>query len=268
MSVEDASRTGSDPVTMINVKRKVALHSSLNYTFNDDGEACDGNVVVSRSLDGGLTWKKPVVVFGGQGCDLDPVQIFNDKEWISTDNNPRSRFYGRTYLTWTAFLSHEGEFVESPIMESHSDNGGVTWSKAQEISGSNPALCTFQEEGPAGECDESQASVSTVAPDGTVYVAFMNSQNQALWEPGEQFDDQYLVVKSTNGGASWSTPAFAAGLEDGSRDYPINVDGRQTLTGYQVRVWGAGKIVASLIDGKLYLVYSDNSHGVHDSANR
>jgi hypothetical protein len=265
MSVEDASRTGSDPVTTINVKRKVALHSSLNYTFNDDGEACDGNVVVSRSLDGGLTWKKPVVVFGGQGCDLDPVQIF--KEWISTDNNPRSRFYGRTYLTWTAFLSHEGEFVESPIMESHSDNGGVTWSKAQEISGSNPALCTFQEEGPAGECDESQASVSTVAPDGTVYVAFMNSQNQALWEPGEQFDDQYLVVKSTNGGASWSTPAFAAGLEDGSRDYPINVDGRQTLTGYQVRVWGAGNIVASPIDGKLYLVYSDNSHGVHDSAN-
>jgi hypothetical protein len=267
MSVEDASRTGSDPVTTINVKRGVALHSSLNYTFNDDGEACDGDVVVSRSLDGGLTWKKPVVVFSGQGCDLDPTQIFNDKEWISTDNDPRSRFYGRTYLTWTAFLSHEGEFVESPIMESHSDNGGVTWSKAQEISGSNRALCTFQEEGPAGECDESQASVSTVAPDGTVYVAFMNSQNQALWEPGEQFDDQYLVVKSTNGGASWSTPAFAAGLEDGSRDYPINVDGRQTLTGYQVRVWGAGNIVASPIDGKLYLVYSENSHGVHDSAN-
>ena len=92
MSVEDASRTGSDPVTTINVKRKVALHSSLNYTFNDDGEACDGDVVVSRSLDGGLTWKKPVVAFGGQGCDLDPVQIFNDKEWISTDNDPRSRF--------------------------------------------------------------------------------------------------------------------------------------------------------------------------------
>ena len=107
--------------------------------------------------------------------------------------------------------------------------------------------------------------MSTVAPNGTVYVAFMNSQNQALWEPGENSDDQYLVVKSKNGGEDWSKPAFAAGLEDGSRDYPINVDGRQTLTGYQVRVWGAGNIVASPIDGKLYLVYSDNSHGVHDS---
>jgi hypothetical protein len=267
MSVEDSSRTGSDPVTTIDVKNGVALHSSLNYTFNDNGEACDGDVVVSPSKDGGLTWKKPTQVYSGQGCDLSAVQIFNDKEWISTDNNPHSKYYGRTYLTWTAFLSHSAEYVESPILESHSDDGGKTWSKAQEISGSNAALCTFQTEGPAGECDESQASVSTVGPNGTVYVAFMNSQNQALWEPGENSDDQYLVVKSTNGGATWSKPSFAAGLEDGSRDYPINVDGRQTLTGYQVRVWGAGNIVASPIDGKLYLVYSDNSNGVHDSNN-
>ena len=267
MSVEDASsnRTGSDPVTTIDVKHGVALHSSLNYTFNANGEACDGDVVVSPSSDGGLTWKKPVQVYSGQGCDLSSVQIFNDKEWITTDNNPQSKFYGRTYLTWTAFLSNSGEYVESPILESHSDDGGKHWSKAQEISGSNAALCTFQTAGAAGECDESQASVSTVAPNGTVYVAFMNSQNQALWEPGENSDDQYLVVKSKNGGEDWSKPAFAAGLEDGSRDYPINVDGRQTLTGYQVRVWGAGNIVASPIDGKLYLVYSDNSHGVHDS---
>jgi hypothetical protein len=57
-------------------------------------------------------------------------------------------------------------------------------------------------------------------------------------------------------------------MEDGARDYPINVDGRQTLTGYQVRVWGAGNIVASPKDEhKLYLVFSDNRNGVHDSDN-
>ena len=265
MSVEDASRTGSDPVTTIDVKHGVSLHSSLNYNFNANGEACDGDVVVSPSDDGGLSWKKPVQVYSGQGCDLSSVQIFNDKEWISTDNNRHSKYYGRTYLTWTAFLSNNGEYVESPILESHSDDGGKHWSKAQEISGSNRDLCTFQTQGKRGECDESQASVSTSGPDGTVYVAFMNSQNQALWEPGENSDDQYLVVKSKNGGEDWSKPTFVAGLEDGSRDYPLNVDDRQTLTGYQVRVWGAGNIVASPVDGKLYLVYSDNSHGVHDS---
>jgi hypothetical protein len=265
MSVEDKTRTGSDPVTSIDVKHGVALHSSLNYNFNAAGDACDGDVVVSPSPDGGLTWKKPAVVYGGLGCDPDPTQIFNDKEWITTDNEPSSPFYGRTYLTWTRFLAHNEVTVSSAIWESHSDDGGKTWSPAHEISGANAALCPFQSDGPAGVCDEDQASVPTVGPDGTVYVGFMNGQNSHLWEPGEVGENQYLVTRSTDGGATWSTPRFAAGLEDGSRDYPINADGRQTLSGYQVRVWGAGNIVASPLNGKLYLVFSDNRNGVHDS---
>jgi len=266
MSTEEDNRTGSDPVTAIDVKHHVALHASLNYKFKMDGEACNGDVVVSPSSDGGLTWDKPVVVGFGFGCDLDPRQVFNDKEWIATDNNPGSRFYGRTYVTWTAFLADRGEYLESPIMETHSDDGGKHWTKPQEISGSSSSLCTFQTEGRAGECDEDQVSVPTIGPDGKVYVGFMNSQNAATWEPGEVFDDQYLVVRSDDGGQHWTSPRFAAALEDGSRDYPLNVDGRQTLTGYQVRVWGAGNIVADPnVNGRLYLVYSDNSHGVHDS---
>jgi hypothetical protein len=75
------------------------------------------------------------------------------------------------------------------------------------------------------------------------------------------------MVKSTNGGRTWSNPTFIAGMEDGSADYPLNVSGRQTLTGYQVRVWGVGNLVASPIDGKLYLVFSDNRNGTHDSNN-
>ena len=34
MSTENDNRTGSDPVTSIDVKHHVALHSSLNYRFN------------------------------------------------------------------------------------------------------------------------------------------------------------------------------------------------------------------------------------------
>jgi hypothetical protein len=108
--------------------------------------------------------------------------------------------------------------------------------------------------------------VPTVAPNGTVYVAFQNDQNTALWEPGEFFDNQYLLVKSTNGGETWSSPSFIVGLEDGSMDYPINVRGRQTLSGYQLRVNSAGNIVASPIDGKLYVVFADNRNGGHDLA--
>ena len=266
MSIEDASRTGSDPVTTIDRKGKVSLHASLNYVVNDDGEACDGDVVVSPSKDGGLTWEKPAVVDGGKGCDSSKSQVFNDKEWITTDNNPSSKFYGRSYLTWTRFEFKKGEYVSSAIYSAHSDDGGKKWSKPDEISGSSAMLCTLQASGKAGECDEDQFSVPAVAPDGSVYVAFLNSQNSALSEPGEVGDDQYLVVRSKDGGEKWSAPAFVVGLEDGSRDYPLNVDGSQTLTGYQARLDAAGNIAVSPRDGRLYIVFSDNRAGTHDSA--
>ena len=76
-------------------------------------------------------------------------------------------------------------------------------------------------------------------------------------------------MKSTTGGASWSRPTFIVGMEDGSRDYPINVNDRQTLTGYQVRVNSAGNIVvdprAGATGDDLYVVFSDNRNGTHDS---
>jgi hypothetical protein len=267
MSIEKPMKTGSDPVTVFDVKHGTAIHSSLSYSLQHaaGAEACDGDLVVSISTDKGLSWLKPVLVDDGIGCDSSTLQLFNDKEWLVTDNNSKSRWYGRTYLTWSKFESQDGEYVSSAIWEAHSDDGGFSWSAPQEISGSNAALCTFQDAGPAGECDQNQFSVPTVAPNGTVYVAFTNEQNQALWEPGEAFDDQYLVVSSTDGGATWSKPAFVVGLEDGNRDYPRNVNGRQTLTGYQLRVNAAGNIVASPKDGKLYLVFADNRAGVHDS---
>lgn len=267
MSIERPLKIGSDPVTVFNRRYGTVIHSSLSFSVQHAAgtQACDGDVVVSPSRDGGLTWDKVVVVDDGEGCDFGKSQLFNDKEWIVADNNPSSAFYGRTYLTWTKFEAAFGAYLRSPIFESHSDDGGYTWSEAQEISGSNAALCTFQASGPAGQCDENQFSLPTVGPDGSVYVAFQNEQNLSLWEPGGFFDDQYLLVKSTNGGQTWSSPSFVVGLEDGSNDYPLNVSNRQTLSGYQVRVNSAGNIVASPTDGRLYLVFSDNRNGIHNS---
>ena len=268
MSVEapgKRARTGSDPVTTFDLENNTVIHSSLN--FQNDG--CDGDVVVSVSKDGGIHWDKVVEVADGGGpTSCSDNGIFNDKEWITTDNSPGSPFYGRSYLTWTAFLSANGLTLEGPIWGAHSDDGGFTWSAPQEISGSNPGLCTFQANGPAGECDEDQFSVPSVAPDGSVYVSFINDQNQALWESGEFFDDQFLLVKSTDGGVTWSAPTFIVGLEDGSRDFPINASGRQTLTNFQVRVASATNIVADpTANNRLYFVFFDNRNGIHDVAN-
>jgi hypothetical protein len=255
-------RTGSDPVTTFDVKHGVVIHSSLNY-LND---GCDGDVVVSISRDGGIHWNTVVEVADGGGpTSCEDNGLFNDKEWITTDNNPSSPFYGRTYLTWTAFLTVDEVTTESPIWEAHSDDGGFSWTSPHEISGSNAALCTFQVEGASGRCDEDQFSVATVGPDGTVYVSFINEQNTALWETDEFFDDQYLVVTSTNGGQTWSPPTMIASLEDGSRDFPLNVRGRQTLTNYQLRAPITGNLVADPTqNGRLYFTFFDNRNGVHD----
>lgn len=269
MSAEDSKRIGSDPVTVFDPVSGNVIHSSLNFLITQDGLAKDGDVVVSISKDGGITWGRPVVVLTGQGNDESPTQIFNDKEWIVVDTNPSSPFYGRTYLTWSRFVSHDAVYAESAIFEAHSDDGGKTWSAAQEIDGSAP-FCDIQYDGPAGECDENQFSVPTVAPDGAVYVAFENEQNSTIQEPGEEFgneqqihDNQYLVVKSVDGGVTWSAPVIAATLEDGPTNYPVNVVGRQTMTGYQTRTNSAGNIVASHT-GELFLVWSDNRNGTSD----
>jgi len=75
-------------------------------------------------------------------------------------------------------------------------------------------------------------------------------------------------VKSTNGGQSWSSPQMIAALEDGSRDFPLNVDGRQTLTNYQLRAPITGNLVADPTQsGRLYFTFFDNRNGVHDVDN-
>jgi hypothetical protein len=255
--------TGSDPVTAIDPVHQTAVHASLNYIINDNGEACDGHVVVSVSTDGGLVWGEPIIVYHGSGCDSDPVQVFNDKEWITADTNLGSPYYGRLYLTWTRYLVNYGVTQESPIWESHSDDGGYTWSAAKEISG-NASFCTYQTAGSAYQCDEDQGSVPTVGPDGTVTVAFINEQNNATWEAHDTFENEYLVVQSHNGGTSYGAPVHVVDMEDGSADYPLNVDGRQTLTGFQARVWAPGNIAADPSSGRLALVFSDNRNGNHD----
>ncbi len=266
MSLESPRRGGSDPVTSFDPRSGTVLHASLNFRSTATGLHGDGDVVVSRSTDGGITWGRPVVVGGGHGNDASADEIFNDKPWMVTDTSPSSPYYGRTYVTWSAYHQSHGSYRSSPIMEAHSDDGGRSWSRPQEISGASVAYCSEQEDGPAGVCDQDQGSVGTIGPGGTLSVAFENDQHQAAWEPGERFENQYLVVRSYDGGAHFSSPQHVVDMEDGSADLPLNVNGEQTLSGLQARVWSEGNIAADPRSGHLALVFADNRAGLHDAA--
>jgi hypothetical protein len=262
MSTRGPNITGSDPITVIDPVHGTAVHFSLNYHVSSGVPAVNGDVVASISTDGGRSWQVPVVVGHGRGAAL-----FIDKEGATVDLYPASPHYGRIYLTWTGFGGDAKRTERSPIVSAFSDDGGRTWTAPHEISGSNAMLCTFQTSGPTGECDEDQFSYPVVTPDGAVHVAFQNSQHEAAWEAGEQFESQYLVVTSTDGGQTFGAPVHVADQEDGTRDFPTNDDGRPTLTGMAMRVPSGGNIAADPRPGtnRLYLTWTDNSAGTHDT---
>jgi hypothetical protein len=221
-----------------------------------------GDISVSHSRDGGVTWSEPVTVMKGQGNAFGQSNAakFYDKEWLTCDNSPASPFYGRCYVTATLFLSGlHGSYASSDIFISWSDDGGETWTTPRSIAATHPS-CTYQETGPAGSlaCDENQFSIPEVAADGTLYLHFANSQNEAAWEVPFDFDTQIMVMRSTDGGATFGGPWQAAQLEDGLSDMPYSVIGRQTVWGHQLRWTAIGNITVDPTNAQhVTVVWSD-----------
>ena len=229
-----------DPAPGFDRRHGVVLMAQLENTGGQgSANITQGDVSVSRSSDGGVTWSEPVTVFKGGGAIR---SIFYDKEWMTVDNNPASPHYGRAYVTVTRFLSgRQGAYEESPIWLSWSDDGGLTWTRPKEVSGSHPS-CSYQETGGGTDCDEDQFSIPEVAPNGDLYIHFFNNQNQAAWEVESDFDSQIMVIKSTDGGQSFGQPVPTVQLEDGLSDMPFSVIARQTIWGHQIRWNAAGNI--------------------------
>ncbi|MCA1841671.1 MAG: glycoside hydrolase [Actinobacteria bacterium] len=257
-------RTGSDPVVAIDPAHYVVINAALSVTVTADGEAADGHIVASVSSDGGITWDRPIIVAAGWGADDDATQLFNDKPWIVTDTNPTSPYYGRTYLTWSRFRASSGETRESPIWLASSDDGGRHWTAPKEISGRNPAICHGASAGERGRCAGDQNSSPVVRPDGALFVGFLNNQDGPTADDGTG-GDQYLIVRSDDGGTTFSSPARVAAFETTRRDYPLNAEGRPTLTGVQTRVLFTVNLAVSGLDGRLVVAFADNRAGRRDA---
>ncbi|HLF27620.1 MAG TPA: sialidase family protein [Anaerolineae bacterium] len=300
--------SGGDPVIAFD-RDGIVYYSMIAFFRGDD----TNGVFVSRSTNGGFTWSRGCVpigatdasaVCGGVGdvrqagdgrVQYDPDNDlllngsvpFNDKEWMTagprptgvnpvcfapvtrtpTACNPDVVGVDRLYVTWTRFTA-----IDSQIYLSYSDDQARSWSPPQGISGSAP-FCAFG--ATLNACDSNQFSVPTVNPrTGHLYVAFENFNT-----PDE---NQYLVVRSTDGGITFTGPFFVTPVFD--LNFPrAGVSNRQDCTarGQQAgrivytnscfRSNAGGNIVADKRGGAfaddLYLVMSDNRNGTVMSSN-
>src|SRR6266540_461368 len=138
---------------------------------------------------GQLSWGPPTFI----GQTTSPA-ILNDKEWIGADWHVSSPFRDRIYVSWTRYIfnANNGSYVQSPIAFVYSTDGGKTFSTPQLIS---------------GNVLYGQGSRPVVGYDGTVYVFWDGSTRLA------SLDSTYMV-KSTDGGVTWSKPVAVAPLVD------------------------------------------------------
>ena len=189
-------------------------------------------IAVAYSDDDGATWSAPVIA-----TPNNPVN-FNDKEWITVDDNAASPFFGRVYVSWTQFRSSTftGNGSE-PVMVVSSTDGGRSFGAAKQLS---PA-------GNNGTGNGRQGSSVVTGPDGSVYVAFEQGFSQ-------------VVAISRDGGARWTRPITIGPVADIADPIPganfrtnsfptIATDPRvgssTVYTAWVTRTAGGGRLVVS-----------------------
>ncbi|HET8925675.1 MAG TPA: sialidase family protein [Candidatus Acidoferrum sp.] len=178
---------GGDPTVAFDSRGHV-YYAGLGF----DRTAPPNTVAVNKGTfdaSGNLTWAAPVFI-----NQTTAPSTLNDKEWIVADSNVASPFRDNVYVTWTRFIfnPHNGSYVQSPIAVAVSSDGGKTFSDPQLI---------------VGNVLYGQGSRPVVGPDGTVYVFWDASTRLATL-------DSIWVVKSTDGGKSWSKPVAVSPLVD------------------------------------------------------
>ena len=128
--------SGGDPAVAYSLRDRAFYVSQLCFfrtlPFSE--------VKVHKSIDNGKTWTpgrqaaRAATNFDYTNRTVDDT-IFNDKEYITVDNNPGSPHYGRLYDTYTKFhLAADGSSDFCPIQLAFTDD----------VPTANPALTVFQ----------------------------------------------------------------------------------------------------------------------------
>jgi hypothetical protein len=144
---------------------------------------------------------------------LDPVIVskqssatFADKEQLWVDNAESSPFFGNAYVCFARFQGAGA----APMTLATSTDGGDTWSSDQVSPGHNVAPRKWGQSGCTIRTDS----------EGVVYVFYEQFQNPERFLPP---NGSHFMVKSFNGGGSWTRPQLIQTITDPC--YALQFDG-------------------------------------------
>ena len=273
----DDRTSGGDPVLAFD--RDGNLHfASISIGVE---EFTFGNIVtfslvssisVSNSADGGFSWQEPVSTARSgvetRDLQLDPLgrlrgtlaTSFLDKPWMTVGPRPGNPALDSIYVTYTNFevlfeILWIGEIpaflpkaVETTIRLVRSDDGGQNWTDPVNVS---PTVARLFGE-VAGGADVPgftsskrvvQGSQPVVTPDGSVFVAWLDSTDDGSMEGIAEIH----VARSTDGGRTFEPSVVAAEFDE------IPFRPRTSF----FRYWGAAfPQLAVGPQGELYVVYT------------
>ncbi|HEX8919059.1 MAG TPA: sialidase family protein [Chloroflexota bacterium] len=205
----------TDPtVTFDGQGNAYALVLAFNWQSTNSPDAVVG---VSKSTDGGRTWRTPTILATEQSAALGDSF---DKQWITAHGN-------NVFAAWAVF---NGNSVTA--YDSYSTDAGTTWSKPTKMTS------------PSIDQPQNTYVYPRFAPDGTLYVAFTNSPNKQQQKFGYE---KVYILKSTDGGATFTNQGPAATFNSPPAMYQ-NTTFRDGIDDY---------FQVSPYDGSLLLAYQD-----------
>ena len=206
-------------------------------------------MLVSESMDGGLTWSDPITI----ARDENP-RFLNDKNSITADPTD-SNFI---YAVWDRLDIPPGEVInpenavaigsKGPVRFSRSTDGGASWEPARTIY--NP-----------GGVNQTIGNQIVVRPDGTLVDFFNEILNFRNDDGGSQFDFNLSLIRSADEGATWTRgrPIRAAKMQPRTLFTPFPFVGvYDPETGDPVRTEDVlPEVAVDATNGNLYAVWQD-----------
>ena len=160
----------------------------------------DNQIVITRSADDGLTWSDPVEISSG-------VAAGNHNQGVNIQTGPN----GEVYVTWAIYDTWVETLgaPETAIGFCKSTDGGATFSPAVRIVTNISGLRGTPIVNPTGKNQRTNSypvmacDISGGIHNGDLYITWSN-----LGEPGINIgpDVSVYMIRSTDGGTTWSTP--------------------------------------------------------------